>query len=56
LAGNELIGKWEIITWTRAGDLGGMFIVDNNYLYHCSADYDGTTDIWRRIAWPGTTW
>jgi hypothetical protein len=39
-----------------AGDLGGMFIVDNNYLYHCSADYDGTTDIWRRIAWPGTTW
>lgn len=38
------------------GDLGGMFIVDNNYLYHCSADYDSTTNIWRRIAWPGNTW
>ena len=39
-----------------AGDLGGMFIVDDNYLYHCSGDYDGTTDIWRRLAWPGDTW
>ena len=38
------------------GDLGGMFIVDNNYIYHCSADYDGVTDIWKRTAQTGGAW
>lgn len=31
-----------------AGDTTGMVAWDSNYVYVCVADYDGSTDIWRR--------
>lgn len=31
-----------------AGDTAGMIAWDSNYVYVCVADYDGSTDIWRR--------
>lgn len=37
-----------------AGDVAGMIAVDANYIYHCTATYDGSTSIWKRLA--GTTW
>lgn len=33
-----------------SGDLQGMVAWDNDYIYVCIADYDGSTDIWRRAA------
>lgn len=32
-----------------AGDKVGMICWDEFYLYVCSANYDGTTDIWKRV-------
>lgn len=37
-------------------DKQGDIAVDNTYFYYCQADYDGVTNIWRRVAWTGTTW
>jgi hypothetical protein len=37
------------------GDEAGMIAFDNSYLYVCVADYDATTEIWRRIAFD-TDW
>jgi hypothetical protein len=37
------------------GDVAGMIAFDNNYLYVCVADFDDTTEIWRRIAFD-TSW
>lgn len=36
------------------GDMAGMMAVDANYLYVCSATYDGVTNIWTRTALSGT--
>jgi hypothetical protein len=31
------------------GDTQGMFAVDSQYIYYCTADYtDGVADIWNR--------
>ena len=38
------------------GDFAGMYAYDSTYFYYCQADYDGVTNIWRRVAWTGTTW
>jgi hypothetical protein len=38
------------------GDKKGDFAADESYLYLCKVDYNGTTDIWTRIALPTTTW
>jgi len=32
------------------GDTAGMTAYDDTYFYYCFADYDGSTDIWNRIA------
>jgi hypothetical protein len=32
------------------GDTAGMYAVDNQYLYYCFQDYDGSSEIWRQIA------
>lgn len=32
------------------GDKSGMVSWDTNYIYVCTADYDGTTAIWKRVA------
>jgi len=37
-------------------DLQGAVAFDSNYIYYCTADYDGVTDIWKRVAWSGDTW
>ena len=33
-----------------SGDLAGQIARDASYIYICTADYDGTTDIWTRTA------
>lgn len=33
-----------------AGDKAGYIIADTDYVYVCTADYDGTTHIWKRAA------
>lgn len=37
------------------GDLEGMFAYDDLYIYICTADWDGTTPIWKRTS-AGSTW
>lgn len=37
-------------------DTQGMIAFDSGYIYYCTADYDGTTDIWVRTAWLLDTW
>jgi len=34
-----------------AGDKRGMIIHTATHMYFCTADYDSTTDIWRRMEW-----
>lgn len=37
-----------------AGDTAGMIAVDGDYVYFCTAAYDGAASIWKRVA--GSTW
>jgi hypothetical protein len=39
-----------------AGDSAGMYAFDTTYFYVCIADYDDTTEIWRRIEFDQTPW
>ena len=39
-----------------AGDVYSDVAVDGTYFYFCTADYDGSTDVWKRIAWDNTSW
>ena len=39
-----------------AGDKAGMIAWDTYYFYVCRSDYDGFTNIWRRISLPTGTW
>lgn len=41
-------------TLGSAGDVVGMYAVSQQYFYWCTANYDGSTEIWRRAA--GSTW
>jgi hypothetical protein len=38
------------------GDVIGMIAIDNNYIYYCTADYDGSSNIWSRVALSSTPW
>jgi len=38
------------------GDLLGDYAFDSSYMYYCTAAYDGTTNIWKRVGWSGDTW
>lgn len=38
------------------GDIPGLKAIDNNYIYYCVGTYDGTTNIWKRIALNLTSW
>lgn len=40
----------------RPGDKANTIAFDVNYLYYCFANYDGTTDVWRRMPWQSGTW
>jgi hypothetical protein len=33
-----------------AGDQKGDVAVDSDYIYYCTADYDGATSVWKRVA------
>lgn len=33
-----------------SGDTKGTVAVDDNYFYYCTDDYDGTTNIWKRVS------
>jgi hypothetical protein len=39
-----------------SGDRQGLVALDSNYFYYCTGSYDGTADIWKRVAWDQTTW
>jgi len=34
----------------KTGDVTGMIAWDTAYIYICTANYDGTTAIWKRVA------
>ena len=39
------------------GDIQGMIVTDNNFLYYCVSDYiSGSEDIWKRIAFESGSW
>jgi hypothetical protein len=38
------------------GDRAGMYTYDGTYFYVCTANYDGSSDIWHRIAFDTTPW
>lgn len=50
LGGKLLIDKVPSADIGAEGDKAGMIASDASYLYHCNADYDGTTAIWGRLA------
>jgi hypothetical protein len=39
-----------------SGEVAGLVADDANYHYYCTANYDGTTHIWKRVAWTAGTW
>ena len=39
-----------------SGDTAGMISWDSSYIYVCTAAYDGTTNIWKRVALTGGAW
>ena len=39
-----------------AGDKLGLTAFDGTYIYYCTANYDGSTNVWKRIAWSSDTW
>ena len=50
-------GTTPITSKGATGDTAGLVAFDSVYLYYCTGDYtDGTTDIWKRVAWAIDTW
>jgi hypothetical protein len=39
-----------------AGDKLGMIALSSTHIYYCTANHDGTTDIWRRVALDVASW
>lgn len=39
-----------------SGDQLGDIAFDTSYIYYCTGTYDGSTNIWKRLAWSGDTW
>lgn len=39
-----------------AGDTAGMIAYDTTYLYVCIADFDTSSEIWKRVAFDTTPW
>lgn len=40
----------------QLGDQEGDVAVDSGYFYYCTGSYDGSSDIWKRVAWDAGTW
>jgi len=44
-------------SYGKAGDTAGMVIIDDTYIYYCTADYvNNSTDIWKRTPHAAGTW
>ena len=39
-----------------AGDTAGMIAYDTTYLYVCVADYDSSSEIWKRVVFDTAPW
>ena len=39
-----------------AGDSAGRIAFDSTYIYYCTGLYNGSSNIWKRVAWSGDTW
>jgi hypothetical protein len=38
-------------------DVAGLVAFDSTYMYYCTAPYvNNSTNIWKRVAWSGSTW
>ena len=37
-------------------DRQGTLAFSNTHIYFCTANHDGTTNVWKRLAWSGDTW
>ena len=40
----------------QSGDIIGLVAFSSTHIYYCTASYDGTTDIWKRVALTGGVW
>lgn len=40
----------------KVGDTTGMIAINGSYLYYCVANYNGTSNIWARVALTLATW
>jgi hypothetical protein len=40
----------------KSGDIEGLVAYDVSYMYYCTSYYDGSTHIWKRVAWSVGTW
>ena len=66
LTTNGTSASWATLTYTavsapitslgQVDDKVGMYAFDATYAYYCTANYDGITNIWKRVGWSGDTW
>ena len=56
--GNRLLvrSKTPASSIGATGDMQHEVAMDANYIYYCTANYDGVTNIWKRVAWSTDTW
>jgi len=40
----------------QSGDVTGQIAFSSTHIYYCTASYDGTTDIWKRVELTGGVW
>ena len=40
----------------QTGDIAGMIAANTTDFFYCSAAYDSSSDIWKRVAWSADTW
>jgi len=40
----------------QAGDVVGRIAQNATHFYYCTATHDGSTNIWKRVAWSADTW
>jgi len=52
----SLIGSVPGTSVGVTGDQAGMVAFDASYIYYCTASYDSSSNIWKRVAWSGDTW
>ena len=52
----SLIGSVPGTSVGVSGDQAGMVAFDSSYIYYCTASYDSSSNIWKRVAWSGDIW